>query len=140
MNYNPTQLNWFLSHYYKLNELVIKEFLGKRHIKTRKDLMDVVESCHEIIDNEITANNNTNSVNTNNINIEWNHLKTSITIKSVTREYDNIRRIQFGYEEHCNTVGPVNLVDFLELYWLLSPLLAKVCLYTDALCDTKCVR
>ena len=123
MNYNPTQLTWFLSHYYNLNELVIKEFLGKRHIKTRKDLIDVVESCHEVIDNEL---NNTNSNSNSTTNTDWNMMKSSITIKSVTREYDNIRRIQFGYEEHCNTIGPINLIDFLEIYWLLTPLLAKV--------------
>ena len=110
-------LNWIIEKYYSVNDLVIRELLAKRHVKSRKDLTEIMDSCLE----DEAAGTYANVTRSAEVYVP------PITLKSVTRQYDNIRRIQFAYEEHIQQYGSINLVNFLEIHWLMPSLLAKVC-------------
>ena len=90
-------------------------YVGKRAVKTRKDLMDVTENCLEDETTDIGNRHHDPSA-----------YLPRVSLKSVTRQFDNIRRVQAAYEDHLQSHGSINLVNFLEIYWLLPSLLAKV--------------
>jgi hypothetical protein len=118
MNTDREIVDWLIEKYYCVNELVVRELLGKRHIKNRKDLLDITESCLEdeaLLGGPLAAAE------------LYRHglYVPPITLKSVQRQYDNLRRVQFAYEDHLQSVGNINLVNFLEIHWLLPSLLAK---------------
>lgn len=83
---------WIIEQYYSLEDAVVREMLGKRVIRSRKDLEDISDSL-------------------------------DIPLRSVTRQYDNLKRIQWAYEDKDNLQS--NVDDFIETIFLLPPLLAR---------------
>lgn len=117
MNSDKDVVNWLIEKYYCVNELVMRELLGKRHIKNRKDLMDTTDCCLE--EEASLGGAKAATVDRHGLYVP------PISLKSVQRQYDNLRRVQFAYEDHLQSVGNINLVNFLEIHWLMPSLLAK---------------
>ena len=119
MNMERPLVDWLIEKFYCVNELVMRELLGKRHIKNRKDLMDIADSC---LEEEAALGGPKAALS----HTRHGLYVPPISLRSVQRQYDNLRRIQFAYEDHLQSVGNINLVNFLEIHWLMPSLLAKV--------------
>mmetsp|Transcript_14905 Transcript_14905/g.22423 ORF Transcript_14905/g.22423 Transcript_14905/m.22423 type:complete len:453 (+) Transcript_14905:20-1378(+) len=87
-----TTIRWIIEKYYCLDDRAVREMLGKRFSKNRKDLDEIAESFH-------------------------------LPIASVTRQYENIKRIYSAIEE--SRQFQCNILNFVETHFALPLPLAR---------------